>query len=119
LDQEHGWDVGFVAKYYYVIEDGGKTYGSNSGEGEIRKIRTRMVESTMEDPATGSAACALGAYLALKEKRTRNFEITQGVEVGRRSVIGVEVEVDGEGRRVQSVKLSGSAVQVMEGTLRI
>jgi len=31
----------------------------------------------------------------------------------------VEVYVDGEGRRVESVRLSGSAVAVMEGTLRI
>lgn len=119
LDQGHGWDLGFVAKYYYVIEGGQKINRNEGEEDQMKKIRTRMMESTMEDPATGSAACALGSYLALKEKRMTRFEITQGVEMGRKSVIGVEVVVDSEGRKVQSVRLSGSAVQVMEGTLRI
>lgn len=120
LDHENGWDTGFVAKYYYVIERGGdRENGFANGGFEVAKVRTRMMESTMEDPATGSAACALSSYLALKERKTRRFEITQGVEMGRRSVIGVEVVVGEEGERVQSVKLSGSAVQVMEGTLRI
>jgi predicted PhzF superfamily epimerase YddE/YHI9 len=49
---------------------------------------------------------------------SRKFEITQGVEMGRRSVIGVEVMV-GDGQRVEEVRLSGSAVLVMEGSLRI
>jgi predicted PhzF superfamily epimerase YddE/YHI9 len=55
----------------------------------------------------------------LKGKRTRKFEVTQGVEMGRESVIGVEVVVADSGREVESVRLSGSAVQVMEGSLRI
>jgi PhzF family phenazine biosynthesis protein len=78
-----------------------------------------MLEIALEDPATGSAACALGSYLALKGKRTRKFEVTQGVEMGRESVIGVEVVIADGGREVESVRLSGSAVQVMEGSLRI
>jgi predicted PhzF superfamily epimerase YddE/YHI9 len=51
----------------------------------------------------------------------RRFEVTQGVEMGRRSVIGVEVTVDEKNmeRRVEGVRLSGSAVLVMEGSLRI
>lgn len=119
LDQGEGWDHGFVARYYYVIEKKQRSNGNCGSGDQPKRIRTRMVESTMEDPATGSAACALGSFLALSEHRTRNFEITQGVEMGRRSVIGVEVVVDWEGRKVQSVRLSGSAVPVMEGTLRI
>ncbi|KAG0652463.1 isomerase [Hyphodiscus hymeniophilus] len=119
LDHAKGWDLGFVAKYYYVIEDTLYVNGYGIGDDKVQRIRTRMIESTMEDPATGSAACALGSYLALRQNRTRKFEVTQGVEMGRKSVIGVEVVVDKEGRRVESVKLSGSAVLVMEGTLRI
>lgn len=118
LDGE-GWNHGFVARYYYFIEENQQTNGYVAAEDQVRRVRTRMVESTMEDPATGSAACALSSYLALRENRTRTFEITQGVEMGRKSVIGVEVVVDRDERRVQSVKLSGSAVLVMEGTLRI
>jgi PhzF family phenazine biosynthesis protein len=116
-----GWQVGFVARYYFVIlkeERGNEDWRQEGGKG-VTRIRTRMLEIAMEDPATGSAACALGSYLALKGKRTRKFEVTQGVEMGRESVIGVEVVVADSGREVESVRLSGSAVQVMEGSLRI
>ncbi|CZR64511.1 related to phenazine biosynthesis protein phzC [Phialocephala subalpina] len=100
----------FVSRYYYVLENEG------AGE-EVVKIRTRMVEAKLEDPATGSAASALSAYLAGKWGRSKRFEIVQGVEMGRRSEIGVSVEVtDG---KVKGVRLSGGAVVVMEGSVRI
>jgi PhzF family phenazine biosynthesis protein len=119
LDQGDGWDQSFVARYYYVVEGERIANGGVNGSGdEVRRVRTRMIEDTMEDPATGSAACALSSFLALQEGRTRKFEVTQGVEMGRRSVIGVEVVIDREGNSVQSVRLSGVAVQVMEGSLR-
>lgn len=114
-----GWEEGFVARYYYVVEDGLELNGR--AEDGIMRIRTRMLEAAMEDPATGSAACALGSFLALilKSHGTQKFEIVQGVEMGRRSVIGVEVAIDQFGQKVESVRLNGSAVQVMEGNLRI
>ena len=122
LDHGEGWDSGFVARYYYVFHggdggDAGEKAAAN--EDDVARVRTRMMEDTMEDPATGSAACALSAYLALQEGRTRRFEVTQGVEMGRRSDIGVEVVIDRGERRVQSLRLSGSAVQVMEGTVKM
>ena len=111
LDQRDGWDAGFVGRYYFVVVGG--------GDAGTLSLRTRMLEVSFEDPATGSAACSLASYLALSG-RGGKFGIEQGVEMGRRSVIGVEVEVSGGGeRKVESVKLSGSAVQVMEGSLRI
>jgi predicted PhzF superfamily epimerase YddE/YHI9 len=119
-----GWQVGFVARYYYVVESEGQRLVNGDGtdgkgrDERVVRVRTRMLELTMEDPATGSAACALGSYLALKEGRTSRFEVTQGVEMGRMSVISVEVVVSEEGKKVESVRLSGSAVQVMEGSLR-
>jgi len=79
----------------------------------------------MEDPATGSAACALGSYLALTKVglehggRVGSYQIVQGVEMGRESAIGVEVVLGHDGRQVDSVLLSGSAVKVMEGKLWI
>ena len=58
-------------------------------------MRTRMVELGFEDPATGSAASALGAYLTLsQEKKGTKFRMTQGVEMGRKSVIAVETTVE-------------------------
>ena len=118
LDQGDGWDVGLVARYYFVIGENADESEHGVGKDQVQNIRTRMVESTMEDPATGSAACALCSYLALTENRSSKFEVTQGVEMGRRSVIGVEVVVDTEGKKIQNVRLSGAAVLVMEGELR-
>jgi PhzF family phenazine biosynthesis protein len=74
-----------------------------------------------EDPATGSAASALSGYLSLVEdepKQSRKYVLTQGVEMGRRSEISIEVVRDSE-HGVASVYLEGSAVQVMEGRLQV
>lgn len=73
-----------------------------------------------EDPATGSAAGPLGIYLALHAALPDpggRFFIDQGIEMGRPSEIEVEV-VSAEDRPV-SVRVSGSAVRVMEGTVEI
>lgn len=95
------------------------------------KARTRMILGNLEDPATGSASSALAVYLACYHPHrtapddtsilTHKFEFVQGVEMGRRSVIGVEVVTEGGGndRRVRKCTLSGTAVQVMEGTLTV
>ncbi|KAL9013591.1 MAG: hypothetical protein Q9173_001733 [Seirophora scorigena] len=111
------WDDGwasFTAPYFYrmVSEDEAAT--------RVR-IRSRMIEHTVgEDPATGSAASALAAYLALQRGRaaaTYTFSIEQGVEMGRHSDIGVAVTLDDRGKSVRSVSLSGSAVVVSQGTM--
>ena len=67
-----------------------------------------------EDPATGSAAGSLGAYLVQQErlKPGETLIIKQGVEMGRPSEIHVEV-LSQRGRL--SPKVSGSAVRVYEG----
>ena len=73
-----------------------------------------------EDPATGSAACTLASFLALQaggSSRIFDYSIEQGVEMGRRSVIGVKITLDATGKAVRKVVLSGSAVPVMQGTL--
>lgn len=95
------------------------------------RARTRMILGNLEDPATGSASSALAVYLACYHPHrpvpddtsilTHSFEFVQGVEMGRRSVIGVEVVTEGGGkeRKVRKVTLSGTAVEVMEGTLTV
>lgn len=103
---------GFVARYYYVILDDGPRM--NGDVNPIIRVRTKMLEVAMEDPATGSATYALACFLTLEEGRSSRFEVVQGVEMGRRSVIGVEVS-----RGVESVRLSGCALPVMEGSPRI
>jgi trans-2,3-dihydro-3-hydroxyanthranilate isomerase len=73
--------------------------------------------SLQEDPATGSAAGSLGAYLVKhgELKPLRPLSILQGVEMGRPSEIHVEVEKVEDGRLTPFV--SGAAVRVFEGIL--
>jgi trans-2,3-dihydro-3-hydroxyanthranilate isomerase len=71
-----------------------------------------------EDPATGSAAGSLGAYLVQHGKLSagQTFYIQQGVEMGRPSHI--EVEVTQTGKKLVP-RVGGAAVKVFEGTIRI
>ena len=73
-----------------------------------------------EDPATGSAAATLGAYLAQRDSRTTgtiNFVIEQGIEILRPSRIDVAVDkLDGE---IVAVRVGGSAVSVMQGEIEV
>jgi PhzF family phenazine biosynthesis protein len=95
-------------------------------EDGLTKLRTRMILGSLEDPATGSASSTLAAYLALYEPSNPRkvdangvykFEMVQGVEMGRKSVIGVEVDL--KSPRIDKIILVGSAVSVMEGSLTI
>jgi trans-2,3-dihydro-3-hydroxyanthranilate isomerase len=74
-----------------------------------------------EDPATGSAAGPLGVYLALHGAlpgASPRFFIDQGIEIGRPSEI--EVEVQGTaGAPPEGVKVTGSAVLMMEGAIDV
>ncbi|OAL43607.1 Diaminopimelate epimerase-like protein [Pyrenochaeta sp. DS3sAY3a] len=136
LDEGSGWDVGYTGTFWYVDlgfeSDDASAPGSaleGEGKGEVKgkeeKVRLLRTRSTPahEDPGTGSASAALCAYLALQEgasgeKKTSRFHLVQGVEMGRRCDIFVEVGVDGEGV-IEGVRLSGSAVGVMGGVLEI
>ncbi|KAJ9604292.1 hypothetical protein H2200_011126 [Cladophialophora chaetospira] len=111
---DEGWREGLIGSYFYV--DQGK-----SSEG-VRNLRTRMFASR-EDPATGSAASALTSYLSLQEGNPGRYtyKIVQGVEMGQKSEIFVEIGVrEGNGGvEIEEVLLSGSALQVMQGTLEV
>ncbi|RFP86863.1 PhzF family phenazine biosynthesis protein [Rhodobacteraceae bacterium 63075] len=65
-----------------------------------------------EDPATGSAAAALGAFLAQLGGKDISTRIIQGADMGRPSVIGLEAS---QGR----VSISGQACRTMQGRLTI
>jgi trans-2,3-dihydro-3-hydroxyanthranilate isomerase len=71
-----------------------------------------------EDPATGSAAGSLAAFLVQHGKLAlaQTLYIQQGVEMGRPSQI--EVEVSQTGKKLVP-RCSGAAVKVFEGTIRI
>jgi len=67
------------------------------------------VGGVVEDPATGAAAAALGAYLRERGELVppATFEVAQGVEMGRPSLLTVSI-VPGEA----GVRVSGSAVPI-------
>lgn len=72
-----------------------------------------------EDPATGSASGALGAYLVqhriVEVGPMTEIVIEQGYEIDRPSRILVQVESNGEA--IQTVKVGGQCVMVVEGCL--
>lgn len=104
---DEGWQEGILMMMYYV----------RTGEGQYR---TRMVEGMFEDPATGSASCGLACLLFIMEgdrgDGVRKYDMVQGVEMGRRSEISVEIAFTGG--KIDTVDLSGTAVGIMEGTVR-
>lgn len=86
-------------------------------------LRARMFAPSMgivEDPATGAAATALGGYLALREApgaNTLHWRVEQGFEMGRPSIL--EVEVDRAATGVTAVRVGGASVLISEGTLKV
>lgn len=110
---DKGWQFGFSGTLYFVFQ-GEDEYG-------WKKYRSRMLFLNEEDPGTGSACCTLSCWLALQEpKESGNgpfkYAFTQGVEIGRRNDIFVEVtRKDQTG--IKKVLLIGTAAYVMEGSL--
>lgn len=88
-----------------------------------REVHARMFAPAIgvpEDPATGSAAVALGAYLAWSDPLfagTLRWNIEQGIEMGRPSLL--EAEADKREDRVTSVRVRGATVLVSEGTMQL
>ena len=70
-----------------------------------------------EDPATGSAAGALGALRVFAGAPSGQLIVRQGAELGRPSTI--EVEVEGEPGSPGAVRVSGRAALVLEAELRV
>lgn len=72
----------------------------------------------LEDPVTGSATGAMAAYLwqhgLVRESR---YTVEQGHMVGRPGLVEVEVEADASGPT--AVRIAGTAVTVLEGTLSV
>jgi trans-2,3-dihydro-3-hydroxyanthranilate isomerase len=82
------------------------------------KAQTRglLPWGVQEDPATGSAAGSLGAYLVRHGKLALGQQLTirQGTEMGRPSEINVAIAQE---RKRLIPKVSGSAVRILEGTI--
>ncbi len=92
-------------------------------DGDATRLRTRMfgpLGGVLEDPATGSANAALSALLvslAPGEDVALHFEIEQGVEMGRPSLLIGGARKTAEGAVLATI--AGSCVPVMRGTLEV
>jgi trans-2,3-dihydro-3-hydroxyanthranilate isomerase len=86
-------------------------------------IRARMFAPSIgvpEDPATGSAAVCLSGYLAARDPRfdgTLRWNIEQGFEMGRPSIL--EIEADKKDGKITGVRVGGRTVLVCEGTMSL
>lgn len=108
---DKGWESGLILTYFFVRNVKDPQTGKTT-------IRTRGILGNLEDPATGSAASGLASYLSLVDEKAGDYQynIVQGVEMGRHSEIGVNVQIN-EDKKIDSVELKGTAVQVSEGSI--
>ena len=121
--------------HYDAFSTAARTYGfadlsgrfsafiyARAGQG-IGRLQARMfapLSGNFEDPATGSASAALGAYLVSLDPQAEadfRIDIAQGVEMGRPSQIGLQIQK--RAKEVEEVKISGRCVQVMQGVLTL
>ncbi|MEM9903280.1 MAG: PhzF family phenazine biosynthesis protein [Pseudomonadota bacterium] len=99
---------GFAICAFVVLENAGELF-------EIRSRVLSPLGHPAEDPATGSAAAALGGLLVEASARASGkIRITQGVEIGRPGDIMVEVPPKGA-----PIRLRGHCVHVATGTLGV
>jgi trans-2,3-dihydro-3-hydroxyanthranilate isomerase len=96
--------------------------GVNCFAGSETQWKTRMfapADGVPEDPATGSAAGPLVIHLARHGRISfgDEIEISQGVELGRRSKLYARVE--GSPERIERVEVGGSAVIVARGEFKL
>jgi PhzF family phenazine biosynthesis protein len=90
-------------------------------ESAIPRFEARFFSPGMgkEDPATGSAAGPLAAYLWNNNAvgfgdRVARIEVLQGIQAGRRCLMNVCIEAVGD---VASVSISGTGILVAEGDI--
>ena len=112
------WDAtlkGTWASELFVFAPGGERPGT--------AFHARMFAPGLnvpEDPATGSANAALAGYLAARDPRRDGlltWQVEQGFEMGRPSII--DVEADMANGQVTAVRVGGASVLVAEGTMAI
>jgi trans-2,3-dihydro-3-hydroxyanthranilate isomerase len=94
---------------------------ARAGKDEAHSFRARMFAPDLgiaEDPATGGAAAAFAGVLAACEDLPEGWStlpILQGVEMGRPSLIGLEVNI--ENGALAGARIAGKAVKVSEGQI--
>ena len=97
------------------------TFGTERPESTVHVRMFAPLLGVPEDPATGSANGALGAYLvhhrAVEVTEPTTYIVSeQGAEISRPST--VHVEVDSKGEEITAVRVGGQVVPVLEGVVR-
>jgi PhzF family phenazine biosynthesis protein len=70
--------------------------------------------AVLEDPATGSATANLGGWcLAMERERPCRFEIAQGQQTGRPSILYLDVEPD------RRIRVSGDVIELGRGNITL
>ena len=95
-------------------------YARSQDDFDIRARMFSPMDGILEDPATGSANCALGAMLAHYQSAAEGtfaVRIAQGVEMGRPSVL--MAEADKRGGRVVAARIGGDSVMVCDGYINV
>lgn len=95
-------------------------YVRDSGEFDLRARMFAPLDGVAEDPATGSANCALAGLLSHHDQATDGdfrWRIAQGVEIGRPSVL--EARAAKRAGAVTATWVGGASVLVSEGRLYI
>jgi len=91
-------------------------YTQNTGQADIQARMFAPLDGITEDPATGSANCALAALLAQHSDLPSgdfSWQVLQGLEMGRPSQLRIRVEK--ENGSVTGSWVAGSCVMVAEG----
>jgi trans-2,3-dihydro-3-hydroxyanthranilate isomerase len=94
------------------------TQGSEGFDLQVRMFAP--LDGVPEDPATGSANCALAGLLALRDSAAEGrfqWRIAQGVEMGRPSVL--EARAEKRQGEVAGTWIGGTSVMVAEGQIEV
>ena len=108
-----GADTGDVLLYVRV-------YAGSSDDFDIRARMFSPLDGIPEDPATGSANCALAGLLTHLDAAPEGdftWRIAQGVEMGRPSVL--EARTEKRRGEVTGVWIGGESVMVSEGFIQV
>ncbi|HNA86237.1 MAG TPA: PhzF family phenazine biosynthesis isomerase, partial [Nitrospira sp.] len=115
-------DVAAIAELSQQYGANGMMVFSTMTVEQSSTVHTRMFApliGIVEDPATGSASGALGAYLVqhgvVDIRPETEITAEQGYEIDRPSRILIQVNSDDDA--IQGVMVGGEAVMVVEGVL--
>ena len=91
--------------------------GQSAGATRLRARMFSPLSGTIEDAATGSAATPLaGLLLSLTKDSERRYDITQGVEMGRPSLLACSARRAADGIRAS---VGGGCVPVLKGEVSL